>query len=108
MSHNKLSPRLAAALSIPVDIMRRCKSESRETKLTVVLVLVYPTVSFVSFHHELVVTESSIDECVDECTSQITASRVHIGSSRLYRTNRSVLKIIHNTQHLLVVSRCDL
>lgn len=43
-----------------------------------ILVLVNPAVALLSFHHELVVAETSIDKGVDEGAGEICTSRVHV------------------------------
>jgi hypothetical protein len=48
-------------------------------RLTMVLVLVDPTASLLSFDHELVVSEASVDEGVDERASQIGSCRIDRG-----------------------------
>ena len=46
------------------------------THHTVVLVLIDPAVTLLSLNHELVVTETSINKCVDEGACKVTSSRV--------------------------------
>lgn len=44
-----------------------------------ILVFIDPTTTFLGLDHEFVVTESSINERVDETSSKITASRFNVG-----------------------------
>lgn len=78
-----LTPKLAAADIIPV--MERMKGWVRHLvcglvvpfdRLTMFLVLVDPTASLLGLDHELVVSESSVDEGVDERASQVGSCRV--------------------------------
>ncbi len=71
VSHNKLRPRLAAADNIPVS-----KVSSHPFRinvgngfLTVIFILINPTVTLFRLNHELVISEPCIDECVDEGAS---------------------------------------
>lgn len=42
-------------------------------QLTMILVLVNPTISFIGFHHKFIVAKASIYECIDKGASQVTA-----------------------------------
>ena len=48
------------------------------TLLTVVLVLVHPTVTLLRFNHEFIVSKPCIDKCVDKCARQVSPGRVDV------------------------------
>jgi hypothetical protein len=45
---------------------------------TVILVLVYPTIPFLSLDHQFIIPKPSIDESIDESPCKICTCRVHI------------------------------
>lgn len=68
VSHSKLRPRLAAADNIPVRKVFShpfCMNEF----LTVIFILINPTVTLFRLNHELVISKPCVDESVDEGTS---------------------------------------
>lgn len=86
MSHSKLTPSEAAALNIPekrgrCQLVRTGRSLTGETGLTMLLVLVNPTLPFFSLHHKLIVSETCVDKGVDKRACEILSCRIHGGSS---------------------------
>lgn len=46
---------------------------------TMILILIDPTASLLGFHHQLIISESSIHKCVDEGTGKILFRRIDVG-----------------------------
>jgi hypothetical protein len=57
-----------------------------------IFILVDPTVAFLCLNHKLVITKTSIDKCIDECSSKVTTRRIHCRGRSFPTSTLSVIE----------------